>query len=87
MSDVDNPCFRCGKQRIVVKVKKERINGSLVITTTTCCSDPECQKLLDKELKKDKDARARFVNLSKNPANLFNKQKKGIVLGKKVKAV
>ena len=88
MTGVNNPCFRCGKQRIEVKIKKERISGSLVITTMTCCPDPECQKLLDKQLQKDKDVRDRFVGMSKNPVNLFNKkQKKGIVLGKKPKSI
>ncbi len=83
MNMVDNPCFRCGKQRMVVKTKKERINGSLVITTTTCCPDPECQKLLDKQLKKDNDARERLVGQSRNPVNPFNRQRRDIVLGKK----
>lgn len=85
MNIISNPCTRCGKQRIVVKTKKERINGSLVITTMTCCPDSECQKLVDQQLKKDKDARDRLINQSKNPSSPFNKQRKDIVLGKKKK--
>lgn len=85
MSIISNPCPRCGRERMVVKVKKERINGSWVTTTITACPDPECQKLVDMQLKKDKDAREKFAGLSKSPANLFNKKRKDIVLGKKKK--
>ena len=86
MGKIDNPCFRCGKQRVVVKVSKELINGSLVTTTTTTCPDPECQKLLNKQMEKDKNARERLVGLSKHPVNSFGRQRRDIVLGKKVNA-
>jgi len=83
MNKIDNPCPRCGKQRIVVKVKKERINGSLVTTTITACPDPECQKLIERQLKKEKDARDRLINASNKNVNPFNGKRKDIVLGQK----
>jgi len=37
-------CVRCGKQRIVLSVKEEKIGNSVITTTETICPDPECQK-------------------------------------------
>lgn len=44
-----NPCIRCGKQRIVVRVVEELISGSRVLTTEMSCPDRECQGILDKK--------------------------------------
>lgn len=52
-----NLCIRCGKQRVVVKTKKEYINSSLVLTTTTVCPDGDCQKVVDAMLNKEKEQR------------------------------
>ena len=54
-------CIRCGKQRIVVKTKKEYINSSLVYTTITACPDHECQKIVDSMLQKEKDVRFKII--------------------------
>jgi hypothetical protein len=83
MNKINNPCFRCGKQRIDTKIKKERINGSLVTTTLYTCPDSECQKILDKQMEKERVAKERLVGLSKKPANMQGSKRKGIVLGKK----
>lgn len=45
-----NVCSRCGKDRIVTKIYKEKINGSYVHYKITACSDPACQKIVDKKL-------------------------------------
>jgi len=50
-----NPCIRCGKERIVVKTWKEKIGNSVVINTETACPDPECQKKVNSENKKQQD--------------------------------
>lgn len=50
-----NPCIRCGKERIIVKIWKEKIGYSVVTTTETACPDKECQKMVDKTNKKQKD--------------------------------
>ena len=49
-------CVRCGKQRIVLSVKEEKVGNSTISTTETICPDPECQKkvtvMLDGEQEK-----------------------------------
>lgn len=45
-----NVCPRCGKDRIVTKISKEKINGSYVYYKMTTCSDLACQKIVDKKL-------------------------------------
>lgn len=85
MNDIANPCTRCGKQRVVVKTKKERVAGSLVITTITTCPDPECQKIINKQMQKEKAARERLIGLFKNPANSFGRKRNDITLTKKPK--
>lgn len=56
-----NLCIRCGKQRVIVKTKKEYINSSLVYTTITACPDRDCQKLVDSMLRKEKEAREKIL--------------------------
>ncbi len=50
-----NPCVRCGKERIVLKTWEEKIGESIIINTKTICPDPECQRLVNKDNKKQKD--------------------------------
>jgi hypothetical protein len=50
-----NPCVRCGKERVVLRIWKERVYDSVVENTETICPDPECQKLVNKDNKKLKD--------------------------------
>ena len=50
-------CTRCGKPRIVVDTYEEKVDTSIVTYTITECSDPECQKLVEKTLKAEKDKR------------------------------
>jgi hypothetical protein len=82
--DISNPCFRCGKQRIVVSTKKERLAGSWVTTTVTSCPDPECQKILNKQMEKERVARETLVGLNKLPVNSFGRKRKDIILKKRV---
>jgi hypothetical protein len=58
-------CYRCGKPIVVVKVTKEYVNKSLVVTTESICSDPLCQKKSEETQKKEK-ARREEVILNKN---------------------
>jgi hypothetical protein len=51
----NSPCIRCGKERIVAKSWNETIGTSVVTYTTTVCPDPECQKIVEKQLQKKKD--------------------------------
>lgn len=50
-------CTRCGKPRIVVDSYEEKIETSTVTYTVTACSDPECQKIVDKVLKEEENKR------------------------------
>lgn len=52
---ISNPCTRCGKERIVSKVWKEKIGTSVVITTEKVCPDAECQKIVLKENNRYRD--------------------------------
>ena len=51
----DNPCIRCGKERIIKKSWRENINNSLITFTQTACPDPSCQKIVEEDLQKKKD--------------------------------
>lgn len=50
-------CTRCGKPRIVVKTYEEKVETSTVTYTITECSDPECQKMVNKTLQTEKKKR------------------------------
>ena len=45
-------CTRCGN-RIVVDTYEEKVETSTVTYTITECSDPECQKQVNKTLKQE----------------------------------
>ena len=47
-------CTRCGKPRIIVNTYEEKVETSTVTYTITECSDPECQKLVNKTLLTEK---------------------------------
>lgn len=50
-------CTRCGKPRIIVKTYEEKVETSTVTYTITECSDPNCQKLVNKTLQTEKNKR------------------------------
>jgi len=50
-------CTRCGKPRIVVKTYEEKVETSTVTYTITECSDPDCQKQVNKTLLTEKKKR------------------------------
>jgi hypothetical protein len=49
----NNFCIRCGKKRIVIRTYTKKVGNSSVVYTKTACPDPECQKKVDEENKKD----------------------------------
>lgn len=62
----DNPCFRCGKQRIVTKTWKETITTfsgmeQKVEFSDSVCPDAACQNMLNEELEKQKDKRDKIT--------------------------
>lgn len=50
-------CTRCGKPRITVRSYEEKTDSGVVVYTETACSDPECQKIVDKGLQAEKAKR------------------------------
>lgn len=50
-----NPCIRCGTERITLKIWKEKIGNSTITNRTTVCPDPECQKKVNADNKKQSD--------------------------------
>lgn len=76
MSTSTNPCIRCGKDRIVAKEWKEKIGNSVVICTSNVCPDPECQKIVESQLKSKKDRfdAIQANSLKKREENTRNKK-------------
>lgn len=54
---VGSKCIRCGKPRIVVSTYEEVVQTSTIVNTVMECSDPNCQKLVNKTLKIEEDKR------------------------------
>lgn len=53
MNQYGNYCWRCGKERIITKTWKEKVNNSVVTTTETACPDKECQMTVEKTNRKN----------------------------------
>ena len=75
-----NVCPRCGKDRIVTKVSREKINGSYVYYKMTACSDLACQKIVDKKLVDEADKRGA---IKKEQARREEERQKNIARRKK----
>jgi len=53
-----NPCSRCGKERVVVRIWKEKVDSSVITNTETACPDKACQMEVDKINKKQQERSA-----------------------------
>lgn len=62
---MNNPCIRCGKQRIDGKSWKGKIGTSVLTHTLTICPDPACQKIVDQGIA---DRKAKNDLMIKNKA-------------------
>jgi len=47
---MSNKCSLCGKERVVVKTRREKVGGSYVLYREMSCPDKECQKKVEKTL-------------------------------------
>lgn len=72
-SNSGSVCTRCGKPRIVVDTYIEKVETSTVTYTITACSDPECQKLVDKILGEEKRKRG-VIKEEQEKRELLRKQ-------------
>lgn len=56
---IQNPCIRCGQERVVKKEWKEKVTNyfgtSIVVHTETICPDKACQKILDERFAKERE--------------------------------
>ncbi len=77
-----NCCFRCGKERTISKVWKEKVGFSIVEVTERVCPDKECQKILDNDLAKAK--KKRLETEEKRKEMIKNRRKKVFKKGKEV---
>lgn len=57
MTQNHNVCILCGKVRIISSRHTEKVGGCTLTYTNTICPDPECQRKVDRMLKKEKDKR------------------------------
>ena len=48
-------CIRCGKKRIFSKTWKEKQGCSVITFSQFVCPDKDCQKIVEKKLKKEKE--------------------------------
>lgn len=48
-------CTRCGKERIVHKTWNEKFGDSIIVNTEMICPDSDCQKIVNRDIKKQKD--------------------------------
>lgn len=57
--NIDNTsvCVRCGKQRIIVSIKEEKIGNSVVTYKETSCPDPLCQEKVVVTLAQEQEKR------------------------------
>lgn len=55
-------CTRCGKPRVTVRTYKEKVGNSIVTYTINECSDPDCQKIVDGQLREDEKRRIMVRN-------------------------
>ena len=47
---MSNKCSLCGKERVVVKTRKEKVGRSYIFYREMSCPDLECQKKVEKTL-------------------------------------
>ncbi len=54
-----NPCSRCGTERIIVKRWEEQMynypGATKIVHIEKACPNPDCQKIIDAELKAQQD--------------------------------
>jgi hypothetical protein len=65
-----NPCTRCGKERVVTKSFKEKSGTFTVTRTLSVCPDPECQRIVNGALNKEKEKRDVFKKESEKREHL-----------------
>ncbi len=78
-----NPCSRCGKERIIVRTWKEKVDSSIITNTETACPDKECQLEVEKINKKQQE---RSAALKRESEKRLQSRKDSSKKNKKAKA-
>ncbi|OGK24762.1 hypothetical protein A3A46_03655 [Candidatus Roizmanbacteria bacterium RIFCSPLOWO2_01_FULL_37_13] len=60
-----NDCYRCGRERIVTKVWKEKVENSVIENTVSVCPDKSCQEVVDQEIRHQRNKRLQTENKRK----------------------
>ncbi|OGK12628.1 hypothetical protein A3C98_00855 [Candidatus Roizmanbacteria bacterium RIFCSPHIGHO2_02_FULL_37_15] len=60
-----NNCYRCGRERIVVKVWKEKVENSVIENTESICPDKKCQEVVDQEIRRQRNKHLQAENKRK----------------------
>ncbi|OGK62070.1 hypothetical protein A2334_04365 [Candidatus Roizmanbacteria bacterium RIFOXYB2_FULL_38_10] len=63
-----NPCTRCGTERIVSRIWKEKLDNSTIINTDMICPNPACQKQVVEDNKRRTDKYAALKRKSEQRA-------------------
>ncbi len=84
ISQISDPCPRCGQQRIVKKAWRERVAtfyGETVLEhTLMVCPDKKCQRVIDGNNKEDKKRSDSFKkSAKKTPPSTFMSEKERIL--------
>lgn len=66
---MDNPCVKCGRQRIDGKTWSGKVGVAAITYTQTLCPDPVCQKIVEKGIA-DRKAKSAFLAKEKTEAKL-----------------
>jgi len=78
-----NPCSRCGKERIIIRTWKEKVDSSVIINTETACPDKECQAEVEKINRKQQE---RSASLKRESEKRLQSRKDSSKKNKKAKA-
>lgn len=81
---ISDPCTRCGKERIIKKVWKEKIQTfygkSTLEHTLAICPDKKCQGIVDGKNRADKKKSDSFKNSAKKtPPSTFMSEKERLL--------
>lgn len=77
-----NICYRCGKERIVTRTWKEKVENSIIENTEAVCPDKKCQATIEKDIRKLKNKRLQIekrkkISIKNRKKAIHNKNSKG----------
>ncbi len=84
VTKISDPCIRCGRERIIKKAWKEKIQtfyGATVLEhTLMICPDKKCQKIVDGKNREDKKKTDSFKkSAKKTPPSTFMSEKERLL--------